>query len=99
MSLGAIIAVAVAGVVGSVLVSVRIDVAKQRRRVARARAHLASAKIRRRAAGVRVEVVFQNSGSFAHVARTASCVLGDDGLYCLSEDQAWDLAPLVEELS
>lgn len=89
MSLGAIIAIAVAGLVGSVLVSVRIDVAKQRRKVARARAHLASAKIRRRASDVPVELAFQSGGGLAHVARKAACVLADDGFYCFSNDGAW----------
>jgi hypothetical protein len=89
MSLGAIIAVAVAGLVGSVLVSVRIDVAKQRRKVARARAHLASAKIRRRASDVPVALAFQSGGGLARVARIATCVLGDDGFYCMSNDGAW----------
>jgi len=68
---------------------VRIDVAKQRRKVARARAHLASAKIRRRASDVPVELAFQSGGGLAHVARKAACVLADDGFYCFSNDGAW----------
>jgi len=95
MSLGAIIAVAVAGLVGSVLVSVRIDVAKQRRKVARARAHLASAKIRRRASDVPVTLAFQSGGGLARVARIATCVLGDDGFYCMSNDGAWGAPDII----
>ena len=69
--------------------SVRIEVAKQRRAVETARARLAAAKVRRRSDGVSVEVLLQTGNTAAHIPRKTICALADDGLYCLSEDGRW----------
>jgi hypothetical protein len=89
VSTGGIIAIVVVGLLGTGAVSLRVAVAKQRRQVAAARARLASARVRRRADDVSVEVLQQVGASFAHVARKATCALADDGFYCFSGDGAW----------
>jgi hypothetical protein len=89
MHLSGIIALLVIGLVVVFLVSVRVEVAKQRRAVETARARLAAAKVRRRAEGVPVEVVLQTGSSMTHIARKSICALAEDGLYCLSEDGRW----------
>ncbi len=89
MSIGAIIAIVVVGLVVAFLVSVRVEVAKQRRAVETARARLAVARIRRRSEGVSIEVILQSGASAAHIPRKSTCALADDGLTCLSEDGRW----------
>jgi len=89
VSTGAIVAIAVVGLLVAVLIPLRIDVARQRRAVETARARLAGAKVRRQAAGVSVEVVQLYRESLVHVPRSATVTLADDGLYCLSEDGRW----------
>src|SRR5678815_3881467 len=89
MHLSGIIVLVVIGLVVVFLVSVRVEVAKQRRAVETARARLAAAKVRRRAEGVPVEVVLQTGSSMTHIARKSICALAEDGLYCLSEDGRW----------
>jgi hypothetical protein len=89
MSIGAIIAIVLVGLLVAFLVSVRVEVAKQRRAVETARARLAVAKIRRRSEGVSVEVILQAGHSIAHIPRKSTCALADDGLYCLSDDGRW----------
>jgi hypothetical protein len=86
---GAVIAVVVIGLLVAFLVSVRIEVAQQRRAVETARARLASAKILRRAEGASVLVIQQAGSSIRQVARKATCALTADGLTCLSEDGRW----------
>jgi hypothetical protein len=89
MSLGGIIFLVVFGLIIAFLVSIRIEVARQRRAVETARARLAAAKVLRRSEGVSVEVVLQTGKSMAHIPRKAICALAEDGLYCLSEDGRW----------
>src|SRR3954469_25113274 len=89
MSIGAIIAIVVVGLLVAFLVSVRVEVAKQRRAVETGRARLAGGKIRRRSDGVSVEVILQAGRSIAHIPRKSTCALADDGLYCLSDDGRW----------
>jgi hypothetical protein len=89
VSIGAIIAIVVVGLLLAFLVSVRIEVAKQRRAVEVTRARLAAAKVRRRSEGVSVEAILQIGQSIAHVPRKSTCALADDGLYCLSDDGRW----------
>lgn len=89
MNIGAIIVLVVVVLVVAFLVSVRIEVAKQRRAVETARARLGVAKIRRRSEGVSVEVILQAGSSIAHIPRKSTCALADDGLYCLSDDGRW----------
>jgi hypothetical protein len=89
VSTGAIVAIVVAGLVTAVFVPLRVAVANQRRAVETARARLASAKVRRRAEGVPVEVIQQLGASVTRVSRSATCALADDGLYCLSDDGRW----------
>lgn len=89
MSMGGIIFLVVFGLIIAFLVSVRIEVAKQRRAVETARARLAAAKVLRQSEGVSVEVVLQTGKKIAHIPRKAICALAEDGLYCLSEDGRW----------
>src|SRR5690349_5267194 len=95
MSLSGIIALLVIGLIVVFLVSVRVEVAKQRRAVETARARLAAAKVRRRAEGVPVEVVLQTGSAMTHIARKSICALAEDGLYCLSGDGALAAAPVL----
>src|SRR5205814_1377053 len=69
--------------------AMRVEIAKQRRAVATARARLAAAKVRRRAEDVPVVVIQQVGKSVARVSRQAAVALAEDGLYCLSSDGAW----------
>lgn len=89
MSTGAIVAIAVVGLLVAVLIPLRIDVARQRRAVETVRARLASAKVQRRAAGVPVEVVLLYREALVHIPRTSTVALAEDGLYCLSDDGRW----------
>jgi hypothetical protein len=89
MSIGGIIVLVVIGLVVVFMVSVRVEVAKQRRAVETARARLAVAKVLRRSEGVSVEVILETGKSMAHIARKSTCALAADGLYCLSEDGRW----------
>jgi hypothetical protein len=89
MSLGAIVAVVVIGLVVAFLVSVRLEVAQQRRAVETARARLATAKVLRRAEGASVVVIQQVGSSIRQVPRKATCTLTADGLTCLSDDGRW----------
>jgi len=89
MSIGGIIVLVVIGLVVVFMVSVRVEVAKQRRAVETARARLAVAKVLRRSEGVSVEVILETGKSMAHIVRKSTCALAADGLYCLSEDGRW----------
>jgi hypothetical protein len=89
MSLGAIIMLVVIGLVLAFMVSIRIEVAQQRRGVEAARVRLASAQVRRQAEGASVVVLLQGGSSVRQVPRKATCTLTDDGITCLSEDGRW----------
>jgi hypothetical protein len=89
VSAPAIVAIVVGVLVFAVAVPLRVAVAKQRRAVETARARLASARIRRRAEGVTVEVIQKVGASIGRVSRSTTCALADDGFYCLSDDGRW----------
>ena len=91
MSTGAIVGIVIAGLVTGLFVPLRVAVAKQRRAVEAARARLAASGVRRRAESVRVEALQQIGvgNSVARASRSATCVLADDGFYCLSDDGRW----------
>jgi hypothetical protein len=90
VSTGAIVAIAVVGLLVAVFVPLRIAVAKQRRAVETVRARLAAAgAVRQRADGVPVEVIFRMGSSIGRAKRIATCARADDGFYCLSDDGRW----------
>jgi hypothetical protein len=67
----------------------RVEIAKQRRAVATARARLAGAKVLRQAEDVPVVVIHQVGKSVARASRQATVALAEDGLYGFSKDGAW----------
>jgi len=90
MSIGAIIAIIVVGLLLTGMVALRVAVAKQRRAVDTVRARLAaSSTVKQRAEAVPIETLFHMRGSVGRASRSATCARTADGFYCVSDDGRW----------